>query len=87
MALLTHAFKRPDVSFVGQRGRFPATATAIGSAEQSDKPERNKGNLTDCLYGFIATVERLADAGVVDRNDARRWSDGPRAADLNGSFF
>jgi ubiquinone/menaquinone biosynthesis C-methylase UbiE len=44
-------------------------------------------DVADRVYSFIATVERLADAGVVGRNDARRWSDGLRAADADGSFF
>jgi ubiquinone/menaquinone biosynthesis C-methylase UbiE len=41
----------------------------------------------DRIYSFMATVERLAAAGVVSRDDARRWSDGLRAAAVAGSFF
>jgi hypothetical protein len=33
------------------------------------------------------SIEQLAAAGVVGRDDARRWSDGLRAADADGSFF
>lgn len=41
----------------------------------------------DRLYSFIATAARLAAAGVVPRDDARRWTDELRAADLAGHFF
>lgn len=44
-------------------------------------------DVADRIYCFMATVERLADAGVVRRDDARRWSDGLRAADVDGRFF
>jgi SAM-dependent methyltransferase len=44
-------------------------------------------DLADRIYSFFATVERLADAGIVGRDDARRWSDGLRAADVEGRFF
>lgn len=44
-------------------------------------------DVADRIYCFIATVERLADAGVVGRDDAKRWSDGLRAADVDGRFF
>jgi hypothetical protein len=44
-------------------------------------------DVADRLYSFVATVERLADAGVVGRDDARRWSDGLHAADVDGRFF
>jgi ubiquinone/menaquinone biosynthesis C-methylase UbiE len=43
--------------------------------------------VADRLYCFIATVERLADAGIVSRDDARRWSAELRAADDEGRFF
>ena len=41
----------------------------------------------DRLYCFFATAGRLAEAGVVGQDDARRWSDGLRAADADGRFF
>ena len=44
-------------------------------------------DVADRIYCFIATVGRLADAGVVGRDDAARWSDGLRAADVDGRFF
>lgn len=44
-------------------------------------------DVADRIYCFIATVGRLADAGVVGRDDAGRWSDGLRAADVEGRFF
>ncbi len=43
--------------------------------------------MADRLYCFFATVERLAEAGVVGREDADRWSDGLRSADRDGRFF
>jgi hypothetical protein len=43
--------------------------------------------VADRLYCFFATVERLAESGVVGRDDAARWSDGLRAADGEGRFF
>jgi hypothetical protein len=33
-------------------------------------------DVADRVYSFIATVERLAGAGVVGRDDARRWLEG-----------
>jgi ubiquinone/menaquinone biosynthesis C-methylase UbiE len=44
-------------------------------------------DVADRIYCFMATVERLADAGIVGRDDAGRWSDGLRAADVEGRFF
>ena len=44
-------------------------------------------DVADRIYCFIATVGRLADAGVVSRDDGQRWSDGLRAADADGRFF
>jgi ubiquinone/menaquinone biosynthesis C-methylase UbiE len=44
-------------------------------------------DVADRIYCFIATVGRLADAGVVGRDDAARWSDALRAADVDGRFF
>jgi hypothetical protein len=41
----------------------------------------------DRLYCFFATVDRLAESGVVAQSDAGRWSDGLRAADGAGRFF
>ena len=41
----------------------------------------------DRLYFFFETVARLADSGLVAREDAARWSDGLRAADAGGRFF
>jgi ubiquinone/menaquinone biosynthesis C-methylase UbiE len=41
----------------------------------------------DRLYCFFATVEQLAEAGVLGREDAARWSEGLRAADREGRFF
>jgi ubiquinone/menaquinone biosynthesis C-methylase UbiE len=43
--------------------------------------------VSDRLYGFFATVSRLAEAGIVGREDAARWSEGLRAADRDGQFF
>jgi hypothetical protein len=36
---------------------------------------------------LLRDVRRLADAGVVSKEDAARWSDGLRAADGEGLFF
>jgi hypothetical protein len=44
-------------------------------------------DVADRIYCFIATVERLADAGIVGRDDAKRWSQGLRTADVEGHFF
>jgi ubiquinone/menaquinone biosynthesis C-methylase UbiE len=44
-------------------------------------------DVADRIYCFMATVARLADTGAVGRDDARRWSDGLRAADVDGRFF
>jgi ubiquinone/menaquinone biosynthesis C-methylase UbiE len=44
-------------------------------------------SLADRLYLFFATTDRLASAGVVDRDEVTRWSDGLRAADTAGRFF
>jgi len=44
-------------------------------------------DVADRIYSFFATVGRLADAGVVGRDDAARWSDGLRAAAVDGRFF
>ena len=43
--------------------------------------------VADRLYCFFATVGRLAEAGVVGREDAARWSEGLRTADGDGRFF
>jgi hypothetical protein len=43
--------------------------------------------VADRLYCFFATVARLAEAGIVGREDAGRWSGGLRAADGDGRFF
>jgi ubiquinone/menaquinone biosynthesis C-methylase UbiE len=43
--------------------------------------------VADQLYCIFATVGRLAEAGIVGREDAGRWSDGLRAADGDGLFF
>ncbi|MFO0889993.1 MAG: methyltransferase domain-containing protein [Isosphaeraceae bacterium] len=39
------------------------------------------------LYCFFATADRLAESGVISREDAGRWSDSLRAAADNGRFF
>ena len=44
-------------------------------------------DVADRLYCFFETVGRLADAGVVGKEDAARWSDDLRAADGEGLFF
>jgi hypothetical protein len=43
--------------------------------------------VADRLYCFFATVDRLAEAGVVGLEDAARWSEGLRAAADNDRFF
>ena len=43
--------------------------------------------VADRLYCFFATVGRLADTGVVGREEAARWSEALRAADREGRFF
>jgi ubiquinone/menaquinone biosynthesis C-methylase UbiE len=43
--------------------------------------------VADRVYSFCSTVERLAEDGLVSRNDADRWSDELRAADAEGRFF
>jgi ubiquinone/menaquinone biosynthesis C-methylase UbiE len=43
--------------------------------------------LADQLYCFFATVGRLEESGIISQHDARRWSDGLRAADGDGLFF
>jgi len=44
-------------------------------------------DVADRIYCFIPTVGRLAEAGVVSRDDAERWSNELRAADVDGRFF
>jgi len=44
-------------------------------------------DVADRIFCFMATIQRLADAGVVGRDDAARWSDELRAADSAGRFF
>ena len=44
-------------------------------------------DMADRLYCFFATVGRLAEAAVVGREAADRWSEGLRAADREGRFF
>jgi len=44
-------------------------------------------DVADRIYSFVATVGQLADAGIVGRDDATRWSDELRAADVEGRFF
>jgi ubiquinone/menaquinone biosynthesis C-methylase UbiE len=44
-------------------------------------------DVADRLYCFFATVGRLAEAGIVGRDDAARWSDGLRTAEGEGRFF
>src|SRR5262249_51742804 len=41
----------------------------------------------DRLYCFFATADRLAEAGIIGRDDAGSWSDGLRAADGDGRLF
>lgn len=43
--------------------------------------------VADRLYCFFATVGRLAEAGVVGREAATRWSEGLRVADRERRFF
>lgn len=43
--------------------------------------------IADRLYCFFATVERLAEAGAIGRDDADRWSDGLSKAGDQGDFF
>jgi SAM-dependent methyltransferase len=44
-------------------------------------------DVADRIYCFMATVERLAEAGIVGRDAAARWSQELRAADAAGRFF
>lgn len=44
-------------------------------------------DVADRIYCFTTTVARLAEAGVVTRDDAARWSEALRAADRDGRFF
>jgi ubiquinone/menaquinone biosynthesis C-methylase UbiE len=44
-------------------------------------------DVADRIYCFVATVERLAQQGVVGRAAAARWSQGLRTADVEGRFF
>jgi len=44
-------------------------------------------DVADRIYCFMATVERLAGAGIVGRDAAGRWSQELRAADVEGRFF
>jgi ubiquinone/menaquinone biosynthesis C-methylase UbiE len=39
------------------------------------------------LYSFFSTAKRLAEARVISRSDADRWSDALRTADAEGRFF
>jgi ubiquinone/menaquinone biosynthesis C-methylase UbiE len=41
----------------------------------------------DRLYCYFATAGRLADTGLIGREDAGRWSESLRAADRDGLFF
>jgi hypothetical protein len=41
----------------------------------------------DRIYSVFATADALAQAAVVSRSDADRWSDGLRAADTEGRLF
>lgn len=43
--------------------------------------------VADRLYCFFATAEKLAETGVIRREDAARWSEGLRIADGHGQFF
>jgi hypothetical protein len=43
--------------------------------------------VADRLYGFLSTAKRLAEARVISRSDADRWSDALRTADAEGRFF
>ena len=43
--------------------------------------------VADRIFSFLATAERLAEAGLISRSDANRWSDALRAADAQGRFF
>ena len=44
-------------------------------------------DVADRIFCFMATIARLADTGVVGRNDAERWSHELRGADVAGRFF
>ncbi len=44
-------------------------------------------SLADRLYCFFATIERLAEQGIVSRAVAERWSVGLRSADAQDRFF
>jgi ubiquinone/menaquinone biosynthesis C-methylase UbiE len=46
-----------------------------------------KLDVADQIYSFLATADSLAQAGVVSRSDADRWSDGLRTADAEGRLF
>lgn len=44
-------------------------------------------DVADRIYSFLSTADQLAEAGVISRNDADRWSDELRTADAEGRFF
>src|SRR5262249_30543820 len=44
-------------------------------------------DVADRVYCFIATAERLADAGIIGRDAAKGWVQELRAADVEGRFF
>jgi len=44
-------------------------------------------DVADRIYCFMATVERLADEGIVGRDAAARWAQELRTADAEGRFF
>ena len=44
-------------------------------------------SVADRIYSLFATAEQLAEAGVISRNDAARWSDALRTAYAEGRFF
>lgn len=47
----------------------------------------NDFDVADRVFSFVATAQRLADEGVVGRDDVARWCDELRAADARGRFF
>ena len=43
--------------------------------------------VADRIFSLLSTAERLAEARLISRRDANRWSDALRTADAQGRFF
>src|SRR3954469_6979431 len=46
-----------------------------------------EAGVADRIFSLLSTAERLAEARLISRRDANRWSDALRTADAQGRFF